>query len=327
MRRVSSRALRAAWRAREAETAFVMIWRASVGFSSRNSASFALTSARRGRAPTGCRASSSSGPRTAGSRSLTEMTAARPSRTSSPSRLSSFSFSRPLSRAYLLSVPVSAAREARQVRAALVRVDVVREREDRLAYEVFHCIATSTLPCVVLALEVDDVLVDRVLRLVRRRRRSPGCRPRSGTRPSRRPRARRVSRIRSAASGRPSRAGAARASAPRSRSPRRSPSRAGTRSSCRSPSSVADDLHVALRDAARELLAVDLAVAPHLGDEPLGERVHDRDADAVEAAGDLVAVAAELAAGVELRQHDRQRRAAPAPRSRRPGCRGRRRRR
>ncbi len=42
-RRVSSRALRAAWRARAAEIAFVMIWRASVGFSSRNSASFWFT--------------------------------------------------------------------------------------------------------------------------------------------------------------------------------------------------------------------------------------------------------------------------------------------
>ena len=70
---------------------------------------------------------------------------------------------------------------------------------------------------------------------------------------------------------------------------------------------LADDLDVALRLAARELLAVDLAVAPHLGDEALGERVHDGDADAVEAAGDLVAVAAELAAGVELREDDRER--------------------
>ena len=57
-----------------------------------------------------------------------------------------------------------------------------------------------------------------------------------------------------------------------------------------------------------ELLAVDLAVASHLGDEPLGERVHDRDADAVQAARDLVAVAAELPAGVELGQDDRERR-------------------
>ena len=70
---------------------------------------------------------------------------------------------------------------------------------------------------------------------------------------------------------------------------------------------LADDLHVARRLAALELLAVDLAVAAHLGDQPLGERVHDRDADAVQAARDLVAVAAELAAGVKLRQDDRQR--------------------
>ena len=73
------------------------------------------------------------------------------------------------------------------------------------------------------------------------------------------------------------------------------------------PSAGADDLHVALRDAAHELLAVEHAVAAHLGDEPLRERVDDGDADAVEAAGDLVALAAELAAGVELRQHDRER--------------------
>ena len=38
--------------------------------------------------------------------------------------------------------------------------------------------------------------------------------------------------------------------------------------------------------------------------EPLGQRVDDRDADAVQAAGDLVALAAELAAGVEHGEHD-----------------------
>ena len=59
--------------------------------------------------------------------------------------------------------------------------------------------------------------------------------------------------------------------------------------------------------AARELLPVDLAVAADLGDQPLRERVHDGDADPVQAAGDLVALAAELAAGVELRQDDRER--------------------
>ncbi len=69
------------------------------------------------------------------------------------------------------------------------------------------------------------------------------------------------------------------------------------------------DLHVGLRLAARVLLAVDLPVAVHLGDQPLGERVDDGDADAVQAARDLVAVAAELAAGVELREDDLERRA------------------
>ena len=70
---------------------------------------------------------------------------------------------------------------------------------------------------------------------------------------------------------------------------------------------LADDLEVGLRDAARELLAIDLPVAPDLGHEPLAERVDDRDADAVETAGDLVAVAAELPAGVQLRQDDGER--------------------
>ena len=64
------------------------------------------------------------------------------------------------------------------------------------------------------------------------------------------------------------------------------------------------------RHAAREVLAVDLPVALDGRLEALRERVHDRHADAVEAARDLVALAAELAAGVELRQDDRQRRQA-----------------
>ena len=49
---------------------------------------------------------------------------------------------------------------------------------------------------------------------------------------------------------------------------------------------------------------MDGAVATDLGDEPFRERVDDGDADAVEASRDLVALAAELAAGVELRQND-----------------------
>ena len=60
---------------------------------------------------------------------------------------------------------------------------------------------------------------------------------------------------------------------------------------------------VAHRLAALVALGVDLAVALDLELEPLGERVHDRDADAVEAARDLVALLVELPAGVEARQH------------------------
>ena len=51
-------------------------------------------------------------------------------------------------------------------------------------------------------------------------------------------------------------------------------------------------------------LRVDLAVAVDLEIEALGQRVDHRDADAVQAAGDLVAVVVELAAGVQDGQHD-----------------------
>jgi hypothetical protein len=46
----------------------------------------------------------------------------------------------------------------------------------------------------------------------------------------------------------------------------------------------------------------------HLGDQPLRERVDDRDTHAVQPAGDLVAVASELPAGVQLGQDDLERR-------------------
>ena len=59
------------------------------------------------------------------------------------------------------------------------------------------------------------------------------------------------------------------------------------------------------RGAALVGLRPDVAVAADLGVEPLGQRVDDRHADAVQTAGDLVAAAlAELAAGVQHRQHD-----------------------
>ena len=60
--------------------------------------------------------------------------------------------------------------------------------------------------------------------------------------------------------------------------------------------------------AVDERLLVVAAVAVDLELEPARQRVHDRHADAVQAAGDLVALAAELAAGVEHREHDLGRR-------------------
>src|SRR6185369_5935864 len=61
----------------------------------------------------------------------------------------------------------------------------------------------------------------------------------------------------------------------------------------------------ALRLAALVVLRPDVAVGVDLGVEPLVEGVNDRDADAVQPAGDLVAAAVpELAAGMEDGEHD-----------------------
>ena len=70
------------------------------------------------------------------------------------------------------------------------------------------------------------------------------------------------------------------------------------------------DLERDHRIAAVVGLLVDLAVAPDFQIQGLGQGVDDRDADAVQPAGDLVAVVVELAAGVEHRQHHFGRRTA-----------------
>ena len=68
---------------------------------------------------------------------------------------------------------------------------------------------------------------------------------------------------------------------------------------------LAGDVELGLELAALlEVHVVAVAVAVDLDLDARGERVHDRDADAVEAAGDLVAAAAELAAGVQHGEHD-----------------------
>ena len=57
--------------------------------------------------------------------------------------------------------------------------------------------------------------------------------------------------------------------------------------------------------AVREALLIDMAVLRNFNFEPLGQGVDDGRADAVQTAGDLVAVAAELTAGVQDGQDDR----------------------
>ena len=74
------------------------------------------------------------------------MTAASPSRTSSPSRLSSFSFSSALSRAYLFSVRVSAALKPERCEPPSCVLMLLANEKTDSTYLVFHCIATSTAP-------------------------------------------------------------------------------------------------------------------------------------------------------------------------------------
>ena len=73
---------------------------------------------------------------------------------------------------------------------------------------------------------------------------------------------------------------------------------------------VADDRQRRHRVAVAELHDVLLAVAPDRQLEPARQRVDDRDADAVQAAGDLVGVLVEFSAGVQLGHDDLGRRDA-----------------
>ena len=191
-----------------------------------------------------------------------------------------------------------------------MRVDVVREREDRLDVGGVPLHRYLTGLVVVLALEEDDVLVDGVLGVVdvgdevldpapRRRTRSRPSPSRSSVRTIRRPRVRKaVSRRRWTSGYEKSTSSKTTASGRKwivvlpvslvSAAPATSTSPSGTprSNSCR----------------------YSLPSRRTSATSQLRERVHDRDPDAVEAARDLVAVAAELAARVQLRQHDRHRR-------------------
>ena len=97
---------------------------------------------------------------------FTLMTAVRPSRMSSPLRLSFRSFAR----LFLPGVEIDRARqrgaEAGEVRAALVRVDVVREGVDGFGVAVVPLQRDLHVDAVAVALHVDRLLVDGALVLV-----------------------------------------------------------------------------------------------------------------------------------------------------------------
>ncbi len=75
-------------------------------------------------------------------------------------------------------------------------------------------------------------------------------------------------------------------------------------------SSFSQSLEAPDRHAALEALMPVIALATNVELQPLGERIDDGDADAVKAAGDLVAGSTELAAGVQHGQ-DHFRRGLP----------------
>src|SRR5215218_1477045 len=216
--------------------------------------------------------------------------------------------------ALLTSVAVERARErraeARQVRAALVRVDVVREREDRLLVGGVPLQRDLDGALGALALEEDDLLLDRVLAVVEvadevldsalvleldvvATAALVGERDPQAARQERRL-AQALLEDREVEIERLEDVGVRQEADRRAGRLRR----------------LALD-EVVARLAAVVLLRPDEAVAADLDADGLAQRVDHGDADAVQAAGDLVAAAvAELAAGVQDGQHHLDRRPA-----------------
>ena len=259
------------------------------------------------------------------------MMAVRPSRMSSPRRLSSFSFSRFLARAYLLTDVGEGLLEALLVHAALGGGDAVGEGVDALVVAGVPLEGDLDLLVVLGGLEVRRPLEQRLLRRVQVAARSRRCRPcRRSVTPARGPgrsSLKRISRplLRKAIICRRSSTVWARNSVPSSEDGRVRPERDGGAGAARAaPWPTTSSLAWGLPPLANSMRWC-VAVAVDLDDEPLRQRVDDRDAHAVEAAGDLVAAAAELAAGVQHGEHDLGRALAllRAVDVGRPGCRGR----
>ncbi|CKR72216.1 Uncharacterised protein [Mycobacterium tuberculosis] len=144
LRRTNSRALRAAIRACAEDTALFTTTFASVGLASNQWVSCSLQ--------TFCTNDLTSvlpnlvlvWPSNCGSLTFTEITAARPSRISSPVRLGSLSFSSLRSLAYLFTTDVSALRKPSSwVPPSWVLMVLAKVCTDS-EYPAFHCIAIST---------------------------------------------------------------------------------------------------------------------------------------------------------------------------------------
>ena len=239
---------------------------------------------------------------------------------SSPVMLSLRSFARLFFVAYELIVRVSADAKAREVRAAFVRVDVVREGVDRLRVAVVPLQRDLGVDAVLLAAHVDRLLVDRRLVLVQVLHERDDA-------------AFVVELVALAVALVVERDDDAAVQERQLAQP--------LRQRVEAEIGGFEDLRVRLeRDlgAAPLRRAGDLEIgrlachARRSADRPVrcarsrverfGQRVDDRHADAVQTARDLVAVVVELAAGVQHRQHDFGGRLA-ACRAGRPECRGR----
>src|SRR6478752_10514356 len=144
LRRTNSRALRAAIRACADWTALLSTVFASAGFDSNQWLSCSLHAFCTNDLTSVLPSLVLVWPSNWGSLTLTEMTAARPSRMSSPVRLASFSFSSFLSLAYLFTTDVSALRKPSSwvppSWVLIVLANVCTDSE----YPPFHCIAIST---------------------------------------------------------------------------------------------------------------------------------------------------------------------------------------
>ena len=108
-------------------------------------------------------------PSNCGSRTFTLMTAQRPSRISSPSRLPSRSLTNLLSAAYRLPVRVSAARKPTKMCTAFDRIDVVAIGINRLGVRIVPLHGDFGFDIFFFSFKINNVGVNRFLRLVHMR--------------------------------------------------------------------------------------------------------------------------------------------------------------